>query len=312
MSLVSGTEGFALDMQGLADLRRTSHQGAGAGVKEASKQFEALFLQMMLKSMRAAIPKSDMDKDSTSDLYTEMLDQQWAQHLAGRGMGLAEQLDKQLGAGAAHVPTDMPMPRVSPFAQTSVSQASNQAWQAWKRREMSGENVERAAHVEDFVARMSGPAQRVAQSSGIPAELIVAQAALETDWGRRQITTASGADSHNLFGIKAGSQWRGATTAVLTTEYDQGQAHKQTEQFRAYGSVDAAFADYARLIGSNSNYAGVMSARNPLDAARALQQGGYATDPHYADKLISVMATIGPLSAPGTAPLETAQLAQKR
>ncbi|MDE1168394.1 MAG: flagellar assembly peptidoglycan hydrolase FlgJ [Pseudomonas sp.] len=307
MSLASSTDGFALDVQGLDALKRSAHKDSAAGIKEASKQFEALFLQMMLKSMRAAIPKSSMDQDSQTSLYTEMLDQQWAQSLAGRGMGLADQLSGALGANKAAIAEAAPQaPKDSPFGGLTIN--TRQAYQAWKRREMPGEAVERAAHVDDFVARMRGPAQRVAQNSGIPAELILAQAALETDWGRRQITTASGADSHNLFGIKAGGQWRGATTEVLTTEYDQGQAHKQRESFRAYPSYDAAFADYARLIGNNDNYAGVLAAPNPLQAARALQQGGYATDPHYADKLISVMATIGPLRDE----IQTARLQENR
>lgn len=293
MSVASGTDGFALDVQGLAALKRTAHQDSAAGIKEATKQFEALFLQMMLKSMRAAIPKSEMGKDSQTSLYTDMLDQQWAQSLAGRGMGLADQLSGQLGGARAMREPAQPSSG-SPLG--SISQASRQAFAAWGRRAAPAVEGGRAAHVEAFVARMAGPAQRVAERSGIPAQLIVAQAALETDWGRRQIPTASGADSHNLFGIKAGSQWRGATTDVLTTEYQQGQAQKQTERFRAYPSDEAAFADYARLISSNENYAGVRTAADPLQAARALQQGGYATDPQYASKLISVMATIGPLS----------------
>ncbi|MGY4491254.1 flagellar assembly peptidoglycan hydrolase FlgJ [Pseudomonas sp. TE3610] len=292
MSLASSTDGFALDMQGLANLRRTAQQDHAAGVKEASKQFEAMFLQMMLKSMRAAIPKSDLDKDSQTALYTEMLDEQWAQHLAGKGLGLAEQLDRQLGGtGGARV-----------TAPSGMVANVQQAFAAWQRRAV-GDVGSRAAHVQDFVQRLAGPAQQASRSSGIPAELIVAQAALETDWGRRKIPTASGEDSHNLFGIKAGGRWRGATTEVMTTEFEDGAMRKQIQSFRAYASDDAALADYAQLIGNNANYAGVISARDPLQAAHALQKGGYATDPDYASKLIAVMATIGPLQvARGASP----------
>jgi flagellar protein FlgJ len=99
--------------------------------------------------------------------------------------------------------------------------------------------------VQAFIARLSELAQKAARSSGVPAELILAQAALETDWGRRTITTAGGADSHNLFGIKAGGQWQGPTTQVMTTEYTDAEAQKQLEAFRVYPSDEAAFNDYA-------------------------------------------------------------------
>jgi flagellar protein FlgJ len=306
----SSTDGFALDVQGLAQLKRHAHQDAGSGLKEASKQFEALFLQMMLKSMRAAIPKSEMSQDSQTEFYTEMLDQQLAQSLSGKGFGLAEQLTRQLGGHLAKtIPAngegldeatarflDLPPSAASdiesPFANAS---GQTQAFQSWKRHQVSDGDNDQPEHVQAFLSRLSGPAQKAAQTSGVPAELILAQAALETDWGRRQITTQDGADSHNLFGIKAGGQWQGATTQVMTTEYTDGEAQKQMESFRVYPSYDAAFNDYARLIRSRPGYAAARNTNDAPQAAMALQQGGYATDPHYAQKLISVMATIGPL-----------------
>lgn len=319
MNSTGSTDGFALDVQGLEQLKRRSHQDAGGGLKEASKQFEALFLQMMLKSMRGAIPKSEMSSDSQTEMYTEMLDQQWAQSLSGKGIGLAEQLTRQLSRHSAidsdantdidaqaalflDLPPSRPTGTTSPFANTAYQ---TQAFEAWKRREVSGAQNEQPEHVLAFVSRLNEPAQKAALSSGVPAELILAQAALETDWGRRQITTPNGADSHNLFGIKAGSQWQGATTPVMTTEYAEGEAQKQVERFRVYPTDEAAFNDYARLIRTRPGYAAVRNATDAPQAAIALQQGGYATDPRYAQKLISVMATIGPLRpVPTVAQLE--------
>ncbi|NUT81657.1 flagellar assembly peptidoglycan hydrolase FlgJ [Pseudomonas brassicacearum] len=308
MSMMGSTDGFALDVQGLEQLKRRSQQDPGASLKEASKQFEALFLQMMLKSMRAAIPKSEMSSDSQTELYTEMLDQQWAQSLSGKGIGLAEQLTRQLGGhftkpsdvsadveSEAALFFDVPSARSTAAASPFANAAQTQAFEAWKRREVSGTDNERPEHVQAFVSRLNESAQKAANSSGVPAELILAQAALETDWGRRQITTAHGADSHNLFGIKAGSQWQGPTAQVMTTEYAAGEAQKQVESFRVYSSYEAAFNDYARLISTRPGYAAVRNATDAPQAALALQQGGYATDPQYAQKLISVMATIGPL-----------------
>ena len=307
MNKGGSTDGFALDVQGLDRLRNSAHLDPQSGLKQASKQFEALFLQMMLKSMRAAVPKSEMSNNSQTEMYTEMLDQQWAQSLAGKGIGLAEQLTRQLSGyttrqapeldSATTAFLDLPPSRPTPFA--------SPAFDAWKRREVSGADKDQPEHVQAFIARLSEPAQKAARASGVPAELILAQAALETDWGRRTITTAQGADSHNLFGIKAGGQWQGATTQVMTTEYTDAQAQKQLEAFRVYASDDAAFNDYARLMRNRPGYAAVRNAVDAPQAAVALQQGGYATDPRYAQKLISVMATIGPLrNVPAVAQLQ--------
>jgi len=142
------------------------------------------------------------------------------------------------------------------------------------------------------VDKLEGPARAASRQTGVPAELILAQAALETGWGRHEIATAEGRNSHNLFGIKAGSRWQGPTTEVVTHEYLNGQRTRMTDTFRVYGSFEESFTDYARLISDNPRYAGVVSAGSAEQAARALQAGGYATDPAYADKLIAVMGTL--------------------
>ncbi|MFC0709053.1 flagellar assembly peptidoglycan hydrolase FlgJ [Azorhizophilus paspali] len=299
-------ERFALDLQGLQHLKHTAREDSPAALREASKQFEALFLQAMLKSMRKASPQSGLFDSEQTRLYTELLDQQWAQHLAGRGLGLAEQLADQLrgavqASGAVESAKEENLlagiPRATPKAlYGALAPSSSGSGRSARSPEDSlGAVVERPAHVTDFLARLREPAQRASRASGVPAELILAQAALETGWGRRQIATADGDDSYNLFGIKAGSRWRGATADVLTTEYVDGQAQKRVERFRAYPTLDAALSDYARLIGGNPRYAGVVAAPDSAQAARELQQAGYATDPAYADKLIAVMASFGPL-----------------
>ncbi|WDY57884.1 flagellar assembly peptidoglycan hydrolase FlgJ [Pseudomonas sp. PSKL.D1] len=303
MSLSDGAAGFAYDVRGLQRLRSEAGREGEAGLKEAARQFEALFLQNMLKSMRAAIPKSELSNNSQTELYTEMLDQQLAQNLAGRGMGLADQLTRSL-AGSGLVSERQAAASESPVV-SLARQAP--AFDAWKRYEVRAEGADRAAHVENFVARLADPARQAAGKSGVPAELILAQAALETDWGRRRITCADGSDSHNLFGIKAGGRWQGQTTEVQTTEYVAGEAQKQVESFRVYPDAQAAFDDYARLIRSRPGYAAARNAASSSQAAVALQQGDYATDPQYASKLIAVMATIGPLPPAGPIALANEQ-----
>jgi flagellar protein FlgJ len=319
---------FALDLQGLQRLKQSARQDPASGLGEASRQFEAVLLQMMLKSMREAGPQSGLLDSQQSRLYTEMLDQQWAQTLAGQGLGLAEQIEGQLrgqipgasrpadGGLIAGIPRGTPRPlygalqlepaaapagaaaaerplsrletvsRPSPVAQRGLAAA-----EIGQPAQASGEG---GGHVATFVARLQEPARAASRASGVPAELILAQAALETGWGRHEIATASGGNSHNLFGIKAGANWQGPTTEVRTTEYVDGRPVSRIERFRVYESFEAAFTDYARLIGDNPRYAGVVDAPDAAQAARALQRGGYATDPAYADKLIAVMATLAP------------------
>jgi flagellar protein FlgJ len=152
-----------------------------------------------------------------------------------------------------------------------------------------------AEHVQAFLEPLAEPAQAASRRTGVPAELILAQAALETGWGQYQIVTPEGQNSHNLFGIKAGSQWQGPTTEVTTHEHIEGQRVRLRDRFRVYESFEAAFTDYASLISESPRYAAVTRAPDAEQAARELQAGGYATDPAYADKLIRIMESLGPV-----------------
>ncbi|AVV32600.1 flagellar assembly peptidoglycan hydrolase FlgJ [Halomonas sp. SF2003] len=175
---------------------------------------------------------------------------------------------------------------VSPVAVTDMAALSEQ-----QRRQP--ENVQR------FVAEFGPAAQAASRESGLPAELILAQAALETGWGQRRIHTEAGTDSHNLFGIKAGSSWQGDSTTVLTTEYRDGRRMRLEDSFRVYPDQASALRDHAALLTGAQRYAHVTRSPDAESAARALQEAGYATDPHYADKLISIMSRVGPLEASG-------------
>jgi len=320
MSLDNLSGQFALDLQGLQRLKQSAREETDAATYEASRQFEALFLQMMLKSMREAVPQSGLLDSPQTQIYTELLDQQLAQQMAGNGVGLTEQLVRQLqqqrqmvaapatadeAALIAGIPRGVPrplygsLPVPSPEAEAALAAAvAARPASPFSGPAMSAPAAdarERPAHVREFIARLEAPARAASAASGVPAELILAQAALETGWGRHEIPAGDGRNSHNLFGIKAGSSWRGETTDVTTREFIDGREQKRVETFRVYPSYQAAFTDYARLIGSNPRYAGVVAAADPVQAAHALQRGGYATDPAYADKLVAVMGSIGPL-----------------
>ncbi len=333
---------FALDMQGIQRLRHTASRDPNAGLDEAAKQFEALFVQMMMKSMREATPRSDLLHSEQTEFYESLLDQQWAQHLSGRGIGLAEQLVNQLegrgmvpereqasseidsliagiprgtprvlsdGLSAGNMPSDEPAERADNAAGAALpgsfldaldlQRGARQEAAAPTEAPARAERGDRPDHVRAFVDELAAPAQAASRATGVPAELILAQAALETGWGRHEIPDARGGNSHNLFGIKAGSRWQGETTDITTHEYIDGQRTRITDTFRVYDSFEEAFTDYAGLIGNNPRYAGVVEAPNAERAARALQQGGYATDPAYADKLVAIMNTLGPIDTAG-------------
>lgn len=331
------TSQFALDVSGFQRLQHSARVDPEASVNGAAQQFEALFIQMMVKSMRDAIPTSGLMNSSTTDTYQQMLDQQWSQVMASRGIGLADALveqlerqgaiskaqpdahpDRELQALIAGIPRGTPRVLDDSFAVnpdaigTTSPQGSGRflaELEAIRQGAQTTTTVDEPlltqreqnapGHVGHFIQTLAAPAQAASATTGVSAELILAQAALETGWGRHEIATRSGNNSHNLFGIKAGSHWQGETTDIVTHEYINGRRTPVVDTFRVYDSFEHAFTDYARLIGSNPRYAGVVQAPTAEQAARELQRGGYATDPLYADKLVAVMKSMGPLSADG-------------
>jgi flagellar protein FlgJ len=146
--------------------------------------------------------------------------------------------------------------------------------------------------VRDFVSAHAPSAQAASQATGIPQRFLLAQAALESGWGRREIRGADGAASHNLFGIKAGADWAGRVVEAPTTEYVNGKAVKTVARFRADDSDAESFADNAKLIAGSARYASVRGARDEASFAYGLQRAGYATDPQYADKVMRVISGI--------------------
>jgi len=146
------------------------------------------------------------------------------------------------------------------------------------------------AHVGAFVQKLLPHAQAASAGTGIPARFMLGQAALETGWGKAEIRGAEGQNSHNLFGIKAGAGWKGKTVDIVTTEYVNGKPQKQVDTFRAYDSYADSFRDYARLLQNNARYQNVIAqGQDAAGFAHGLQQAGYATDPNYAQKLMSVI-----------------------
>jgi flagellar protein FlgJ len=279
------------DVRGLEALRGRAARDPQGAVREAARQFEALFMQELMKSMRATTQDSGlMDGGAGEDMATSLLDQQYAGQLTGLRGGLADaiarQLERQMGlAPGGGVPATPPSTRPSAIGRPAPRPAHTA--QAGPERAPRIPEHGAAAFVQTHMAA----ARRAEAATGIPAGFMVAQAAHESGWGRREILHADGSPSHNLFGIKAGAGWTGPVAEVTTTEFVDGQPRKLKARFRAYASHAESFADYARLMKDSPRYRDVLGADNAQDFARGLQRAGYATDPAYADKLTRTINT---------------------
>jgi peptidoglycan hydrolase FlgJ len=254
-------------------LRARAATDPKAAIQAAAKQFEAMFMQQLLKSMRESTLASGMLDNAGTQMGTEMLDTQFANKMSGLPGGLgdviARQLERQI-TGIAPAASANAAPAAAPDAAV-VSVKPDQ---------------------QEFLRMHESSARAAEAQTGIPASFMVAQAAHESGWGRREIRNADGSSAHNLFGIKAGAGWTGKAAQVTTTEVIDGQPRKVVAKFRAYDSYDDAFRDYARLMKDNPRYAQVVAAGNDAQGfAQGLQRAGYATDPAYADKLARVINT---------------------
>lgn len=275
---------LALDAKSLSELRQSAKQNSPEALKAAAKQFEALFMNMMLKSMRQASPQDGVFDNEQSRMYTSMLDQQLSQNLATRGVGLADVLTRQLSSTVNQSLDSKAAPAVSLTNPADIS--ANKKMTDQPQAMVKLDSSSQPAHVKDFKLRLTSHAEEASRSTGIPAKFMLGQAALETGWGRREIVAADGTPSHNLFGIKAGGKWKGKVVEASTTEFINGVAHKKMEKFRAYDSYADAFRDYGNLLRNNPRYENVMAnAHDATSFAQGLQRAGYATDPKYAEKL---------------------------
>ena len=287
----------AYDVKGMDGLRQSAKARDPAALKEAATQFEAMFINMMMKSMRDATPQDGVLDSQQSKMYTSMLDQQTSQNLAKRGTGLADVLMRQLSSattlGAEEATAS---PRSSSMAAALAAFRQQQAAGASETGAAAGTslsdkaNASQAPHVRAFQEKLGVHAEEASRATGIPAKFMLGQAALETGWGKREIISRDGTSSHNLFGIKASADWKGKVTEAVTTEYVNGKAQRKVEKFRAYDSYADSFKDYAQLITTNKRYEKVLAnAGDASSFAHGLQKAGYATDPNYAAKLTKII-----------------------
>ena len=311
--------GVYTDLQGLAKLRMQAKSQSADALKGAASQFEAMFLQMMLKSMRAASLGEGLFDNNQSQLYQDMYDKQLSLELTqnGKGVGLADMLVNQLkgtlpGAAAETTPgphsfpvplrqamsAQLPRSQADTATQRQAAPATPSSAQDDAVPTSSGQTRDDVTadpisfdSPESFLQTLWPHAQRAAKRLGVDPKALLAQAALETGWGKAVIRRPDGSSSHNLFNIKADQRWDGERAPKLTLEYRGGLAVKEQALFRSYGSYAESFDDYADFISSSPRYQDALRhAHDPLAFLRALQGAGYATDPRYADKISDILS----------------------
>lgn len=282
--------GFAYsDIRSLQRIRTDDE----SGIRAVAQQFESLFIGMMLKGMReanAALADDSLLSSPELSMHEEMLDQQWAIHMAeSGGIGLAPIIEAQLGGGRE--PEDRPThPAPPPVGRLHAGYAAAIGAQPEASRQPA------FASREAFVAAVLPEIARAVEGSGLSPTAVLAQSALETGWGQKVIHGSDGGSSHNLFGIKADSRWQGPRVEVKTMEFVDGRPRVETAEFRSYPSVRAAVEDYVRFLESDSRYREVLESGTEAGFASALQRSGYATDPAYAGKIRAVIGSLRALT----------------
>lgn len=294
------------DLGRFSALRAQAETDQHGALAKVAKEFEALFIQMMLKAARDATPSdSGFDSDEVK-FYREMFDNQVALTMAEQGrLGFADLLSRQIPTAAAENtgPIELklparrmfPAPTYSPVPEPDLSDEVVDIT-SWKAR------ITDRAFTDDarqFATKLLTHAKRAARQLGTTPEILVAQAALETGWGRHVMSGSNGLSSNNLFGIKADPSWDGATVRRATLEYFDRQPVRVNAAFRAYDDYGAAFDDYANFIATNPRYQRALEhAADPAAYVRELQHAGYATDPNYARKILEIHDQLAAHGAP--------------
>ncbi len=311
------------DLTSLAQLKHSSGGDDDAALKQAAKQFESIFMGMLLSSMRKANEVFEDDgvlNSNATKFYKDMYDKQLSTELSEKGsLGLADLLVQQLRptkgkttpASMLKIPTEAapvrqkvnpdPVAATTTAAATQASVIPEAPVTVLPAKAAPGAVVTETLKPEqdntdwnfdnpaDFIRKLMPAAKQAAQKLGLEPLALLAQAALETGWGQRTFKTAEGNNSFNFFGIKAHNSWQGEVAVVDTLEYRQGVAQKEKAKFRAYESPEHSLGDYVDFIKSNPRYQqAVAMADNPKAYFQQLQAAGYATDPNYAQKILSV------------------------
>jgi flagellar protein FlgJ len=298
-------------------LKRAAGDNDPKAIRAVAEQFEAMFTQMMLKSMRDAVGPDPMFGSDQQQTYQDMADSQLAIQMSkGKGLGLADVLVRQLqkmgvkgaagatgatgasatagaagttsGTGTAGKAAVTGADLVGQSARARAAAAYSATERASATTSSAGESAK-----TNFVQDLWPQAQQAGQLLGVDPRHLIAQAALETNWGRNVPQDSAGRSSNNLFGMKLSADWSGATVTSGTQEFQGGVATNTSAQFKAYATPEQSFQDYVALLRNNPRYAAALNTGGDVQSfATALQRGGYATDPDYASKIAAVASTV--------------------
>lgn len=300
---------------GLAKLKNDARNNSPEALKQTAKQFEAIFINNVLKSMREAKLADGAFDNNESKFFTEMYHHQLAENLSG-SLGLADMIVKQLGGGQAdagqakqegqglndYFNSALPANALPPSVRQEIAgrlgvqgnASDEEVLQALfngssQNRVLPSDSGAPIQSADEFVQRLRPHAEQAARELGVDPDILLAQAALETGWGQSLIKNGNGSTSYNLFNIKADRSWQGRQAQVPTLEYEGGVVKKVNAGFRSYGSFEESFKDYVQFIKNNPRYENALRhAGNPQQYVRELQRAGYATDPRYANKVLDI------------------------
>ena len=286
--------GVYTQFSGLAEMKYLAKQEPEKALEQVAKQFEGVFLQMMLKSMRDASFGDPLFDNDNSDLYRDMFDKQISLNMTEqKGVGLAEALVRQMSSfipSTSAANADQESTKEKPALPASGAQIL--PLKPLQRQAIAAPamplSVSDFKSPQDFVRHLWPHAQQAADELDVDPGILIAQAALETGWGKAVSRDAVGTSSHNLFNIKADSRWDGPAVTVNTLEYEDGVARRETARFRAYDSYADSFNDYVNFLKSNSRYQDALGANDANEFVKELHAAGYATDPRYADKIMNI------------------------
>lgn len=266
------------ELSGLSDLKIAAKQKSPEAIAEVATQFESLFVQMMLKSMRDANASDGLFGSNQMQFYQDMYDKQISLHLAEKkSVGIANMLMRQLGGSES----SQPLERTNPVTQAVVFPDAKEL--------PDNQQPVKFDSPKEFIEGLKPLAEKYAKELGVNPEVLIAQAALETGWGKKIIHSKDNS-SHNLFGIKANPSWQGNSANAKTLEHKDGEFYFEKAKFRAYDSFEQSFADYVAFIKNNSRYEKALEQTdNPTQYVKELQNAGYATDPKYAEKIVSIL-----------------------
>jgi len=301
-SSASGVKDNYFDQNSLNSVKTMGRHNDPAALKEISKKFESMFVAQMLKSMReanAVFEDGDMFSSDEVKFHQDMMDQQMVLNLtSGEGIGLAksmyQQMQKLYGKPAEINSQSEPVKTLervlrapSMFKPVTTSGKSDSA----DTTSSSGSKSSIAKTQEEFLEKVKPYAEKAAAELNVGTDVLLAQAALETGWGKHLIHDSQGNNTFNIFNIKA-TGWQGKSVTVNTLENKQGVAQQERAAFRQYDDFEQSFADYVSLIKNNPRYKEALAAGDDSENyAEELQKAGYATDPEYAQKIKRLINT---------------------